>query len=155
MPKQPEDASPDAWHRYFAMEFNNRAWDLSVRERTPGEDAEMLSAAHASALHWSAIGTDLNRMRAKLLLAEVHALLGMADTAMAHANDVRRYFLDQGAPDWEIAFVHAIHAHAAAVSHDPDAHRDSYARAVAAIDAIADDEDRRIVLETFRQVPRP
>ena len=34
-------------------------------------------------------------------------------------------------------------------------HRDSYFAAVAAIDQIADEEDRRIVLETFEQVPVP
>jgi hypothetical protein len=31
----------------------------------------MLDAAHASAWHWAKVGSELNRMRATLLLAEV------------------------------------------------------------------------------------
>jgi hypothetical protein len=34
-------------------------------------------------------------------------------------------------------------------------HRKSYAEARRAIDAIADDEDRKIVLATFDQIPAP
>ena len=64
------------WHKRFTVETNNRAWDLAIQPRTPAQDREMLDAAHASAWHWSAIGTELNRMRATMLLAEVHAVLG-------------------------------------------------------------------------------
>lgn len=69
--KSPEEAA--AWHRRFAAASNNRAWDLSVQTRNAAEDEEMLHAAHASAWHWSKVGTELNRMRATMLLAEVHA----------------------------------------------------------------------------------
>jgi hypothetical protein len=65
-----------AWHRRFAAAGNNRAWDLSVQSRNPAEDHEMLNAAHASAWHWTTVGSELHRMRATMLLAEVHALLG-------------------------------------------------------------------------------
>ena len=116
---------------------------------------EMLDAAHASALHWNAVGTELNRVRAKMLLAEVHSLLGLADSAMAYADEVRGYFIGRDAPDWEIAFVHAIHAHAAATAGDADTHRQSYEEARRAVEAIADDEDRKIVLDTFAHVPPP
>lgn len=36
-----------------------------------------------------------------------------------------------------------------------EVHRGSYIDAQQAIDSIADDEDRRIVMETFNQVPAP
>jgi len=155
MPDLPENTDPESWHRYFAMECNNRAWSLSVRTRTAEEDLEMLDAAHASAFHWNAVGTELNRVRAKMLLAEVHSLLGLADSAMAYADEVRGYFIGGDAPDWEIAFVHAIHAHAAAIAGDADTHRQSYEEARRAVEAIADEEDRKIVLETFAHGPPP
>jgi hypothetical protein len=63
MSNLPEDANPEHWQRYFAIEFNNRAWSLTTRPRSADEDREMLNTAHASALHWNAIGTELNRMR--------------------------------------------------------------------------------------------
>src|SRR6478736_7451710 len=105
-----------AWHRRFAAAANNRAWGLSVQTRSAAEDQEMLNAAHASAWHWAKVGTELQRMRATMLLAEVHALLGLGERALAHAEEMRAYFLAQQSPDWEIAFSHAIYAHAAHVA---------------------------------------
>ena len=156
MSERTSDDEREAWHRRFATECNNRAWDLSVAARSTAEDREMLAAAHASAWHWAAAGTELNRMRATMLLAEVHALLGMGERALAYAEEMRAYFLAAGdTPDWEIAFSHAIYAHAAHVAGRAAEHRDAYAQAEAALAAIADDEDRAIVAATFRQVPLP
>jgi hypothetical protein len=156
MPDQPDTADIDAWHRYFAIENNNRAWDLAAASsRTPDESREMLNAAHSAAGHWQAVGTDLNNMRARMLLAEVHALLGFGPSALELAAQVRDYFLNRTTDDWELAFVHTIHAHAAAAAADAQTHADSYLAAESAIAAIAADEDRAIVLQTFNQVPKP
>jgi hypothetical protein len=142
------------WHRQIAMECNNRAWELSVQDRTPAENGEMLTAAHTSAFHWNRIGTELNRMRATMLLAEVHGQLGHGTTALAYAETMRTYFLSRSdTPDWEITFAHAIHAQCAHAAGDFAAHRESYAKAATAVAAIAETEDREIVLATFQRVP--
>ncbi len=134
---------------------NNRAWELSVFERTPEQDQEMLDAAHASAWHWSAIGTELNRMRSTMLLAEVHALLGFGASALRYAEEMRAYFTARETADWELAFTHVIHAHAASAAGAVEAHRIAYQSAQMALKAIVDDEDRAIVIKTFSQVPLP
>jgi hypothetical protein len=144
-----------AWHRRFAAAANNRAWELSERTRSPAEDQEMLNAAYASAWHWAKVGTELNCMRATMLLAEVHALLGLGHSALAHAEGMRAYFLKAQCPDWELAFVHVVHAHAAAAAGESEKHRNSFALAVAALEGISNQEERRIVESTFRHVPRP
>lgn len=153
----PGDPADDAqrWHKRFASACNNRAWELSEQERDPAQDREMLDAAHASAWHWARVGTELNRMRATVLLAEVHAALGLGESAMAFADTMRAYFLGRETPDWEIACVHAVHSHAAHAAGRVAEHRDAYARARDAIAAIADDEDRRVILRTFDRVPPP
>jgi hypothetical protein len=153
MSPSPEDTQ--AWHKRFAMQCNNRAWDLSTQQRTPQEDREMLDAAHASAWHWAKIGTELNHMRAAMCLAEVHALLGHGQIALAYAQEMRAYFLGRETDDWEVAFTHAIYAHAAAVAGKADEHRAAYQAAIDAVAAIKDDEDRVIVEKTFAQVPPP
>jgi len=156
MPQQPETSDAASWHRYFAMDCNNRAWALAVQDRSAEEDVEMLNAAHASAYHWNLVGGEIHRMRAAMLLAEVHALVGLGESALDHADRMRDYFLDlEETPDWELAFVHTVHAHAAAVAGDAALHQASFEAAEQAIEDIADAEDRRIVLETFDQVPRP
>ncbi len=155
MPHQPDTTSPEAWHRYFAMEANNRAWALAVKSRSAAEAEEMLNAAHAAAMHWGQIGTEIHHMRAKMLLAEVHALLGMGETAFALAETVLNYFTSIDTPDWELAFTHTIHAHAAYTAGKFDSYRTAYDKALAAISVIADEQDKEIVMDTFRQVPAP
>jgi hypothetical protein len=143
------------WHKRFAIDANNRAWDLAIVPRTPAEDREMLDAAHTAAWHWSAIGTELNRMRATMLLTEVHAQLGHGASAFELAQEMHNYFTSHESPDWEIAFTHAIYAHAASVAGASAVHRRAYENATAAVAAIASDEDRAIVMKTFSKVPRP
>ena len=148
------DANP--WHKRFAAQANNRAWDLTTVTRSPEEDREMLDAAHASAWHWGAIGTELNRMRATMMLAEVYALLGHGASAFEFAQTMHAYFVgNPQTPNWEIAFAHAMQAHAAAVAGVSAVHRRAYENASAAIQAIASEEDRAIVMKTFAQIPRP
>jgi predicted glycosyl hydrolase (DUF1957 family) len=150
-----EQLDMQSWHKRFAADCNNRAWALSVQARSPLEDREMLDAAHASAWHWAKIGTELNRMRATTLVAEVHALLGMGPSSIALAETMREYFLNRETPDWEIACAHAVYAHAAYAAGRVAEHRDAYARAAEALASIASEEDRKIIAKTFNQVPRP
>ena len=148
--------SSKPWHLEFAKACNNRAWELSVRARSPDEDREMLDAAHTSAWHWAKVGTEQHRMRAAMLLAEVHALLGHGPTALALAKPMHDYFTGRAdTPDWELAFAQAILAHAAHAAGYAGLHRTAYRDATAAVARVAGDEDRRIVMETFDHVPRP
>jgi hypothetical protein len=155
MVQQPEISDFQSWHKRSAVEANNRAWELAVLPRTAVEDREMLNTAHASAWHWSVIGTELNRMRSTMLLAEVHALLGYGASALRYAAEMQAYFVTRDTPDWELAFTHAIHAHAASVAGASEVHRKAYEHAVVALNSIADEEDRHIVIKTFNQVPVP
>lgn len=155
-PPAPALDPQQAWHRKMAAQCNNRAWELSTRQRTPEEGREMLDAAHASAFHWAQVGTELQRMRATMLLAEVHAASGHGATALALAETVRRYFLAKDdTPDWERAFVHAVDAHAAHAAGDAARHRAAHAEALSATAAIADPEDRAVVEQTLAVVPAP
>lgn len=153
----PTDLEPASWHRHFAMQANNRAWALAEQPaRSADETREMLSTAHASAWHWFAIGTELHRMRATMLLAQVHALVGDAPRAFAYASQMRAFFLEQpDTPDWELAFTHTIYANAAQVAGKAAEHRAAWQQAREALDAIADAEDRAIVEKTFAQVAKP
>lgn len=120
------------------------------------DDRELLNAAHAAAWRWQQVGTELQRMRALMLLPHAHAQSGLGGTALACAEEVRTYFLGAtSTPDWEVAFTHVVHAHAAWAARAGAQHARSYAQAVQAVAAIADQEDRNIVQLVFRHVPRP
>jgi hypothetical protein len=154
--KPPTDANPESWHRFFGASANNVAWALAELPRSEVDRQELLNAAHAAAWHWQHMGTELNRMRALMLLAQAHANAGLGRTALTFADEMRSYFLAApGTPDWELAFVHVVHANAAWSARAEDEHGQSYAKAVEAIAAIADEEDRNIVQRVFRHLPPP
>lgn len=143
-------------HKFHAVEANNHTWDLIVIDRTPDQDEEMLTSAHAAAYHWRQVGSELHRARATMLLAQVHALVGLGSTAWIYAEEMRAFFLAQTTtPDWELAFTHAIHAHAASVAGQSKAHRESYQLAEATLTAIENEDDRMVVQATFDLVPNP
>lgn len=142
--------------RQFAMQCNNKAWSIAESVDATLQRDELLNLAHAAAFHWHTVGNELEKMRAQMLLANVHALLGMGASAMHYAQQVHDFFIVQvSVPDWELAFVHTIHARACASVGNTKAYADSYANAQSAIDAIADPEDRAIVLITFEQLQKP
>jgi hypothetical protein len=155
----PADLTPEEIarsHRWHAIECNNLAWVLSDQpDRTPAQDEEMLNAAHASAFHWSRAGDELSQARARMLLGHVHAALGYGRTALAYARQSYDYFAAHQPPDWELAFAHAILAHAAFAAGEAALHRQHYARAQQLGQAIADPEDREIFFGTFNRIPRP
>lgn len=156
MPQEPSVEEQSRWHRRFAVECNNRAWQLADKPScTPAENEEMLNAAHAAAFHWNRVGNPLNDARARLLLGHVHARLGNAELARRFAGASHTYLSGIESPDWEIAFSQAVMAHAAAASQDRAGHLAHYIAARAAGDAIKDPEDRTIFDKTFAGIPAP
>lgn len=156
MTQLPTTSAPEDWHRHFARQNNNRAWDLSERDRTAEEDLEMLSAAHAAAWHWKAVGTELHHMRATMLLARVHALIGDAATALRYAQAMHRYFTDANeTPAWELALAHGIYAHAQAAAGNTEEHARSYGAAMAVLEKLPLGEDRNLTWATLQRIPSP
>lgn len=51
--------------------------------------------------------------------------------------------------------VHVVYAHAASAAGEIEKYRAAYDQAVAAIDAVSSNEERRIVASTFSHVPKP
>lgn len=154
-----ETVSPEEltrWRRWFAVECNNRAWKLAeATSRTPAEDEEMVHNAHAAALHWGEVGTELNWKRAAMLLGHVHALLGDGRRAMRYAQEAFDYVMARESPAWEVAFAHAVLANAACAAGERELHARHYEMAHAEGTALPDAEERAIFEAMFRAVPRP
>jgi hypothetical protein len=113
---QPNLDVPQA-HRWFAIEFNNRGWELvELSSRTAEQAQEMIHAAHAAAIHWKAVGTPLNEQRAETLLATAYLRLGKAEPALRHAQRGLR-FSEQNAAQGETEFDRATSLGAAAQAH--------------------------------------
>ena len=153
-PPAPEEI--EKWDRWFAIESNNIAWTLAEDPaRTPAQRQEMLHAAHASAFHWSRVGSELNKARADMLLGLVHALLGNGPLAMTHARRSFEYISAHESPDWEFALAHAVLANAAHAAGETALYVTQYALARSSGDAIADSGDKEIFERIFVQLPTP
>lgn len=141
--------------RWFAIECNNRAWELAAsRLRTAADTDEMLTTAHASAFHWGKVGNDLNKALATMLLAQVHALIGDGVRARRYADECFRFVTSRESPAWQVAFAHAILAHAAFASNDAAAHARHHEIA-GRLGAALDEGDREVFDATFRVIPAP
>ncbi len=140
-------------HRFFAIEFNNVAWVMATQQRTHVEDSRLLDVAHASKAHWDAIGTEVQMMRALLLVAHAHACCGIGKTAITWARRCTEYFAGVNTEQWEQAFVCMIHAQAAFVAGERAEHVEYYGIAKGIVDSMPDGEDKNIVLDTWRLIP--
>lgn len=143
----PESYTEAAAHRHFAQACNQHVWALVAKpDRTPDEDAEMLDAAHASLFHWRYAGTGLHQQRGEWLISHVHALLGMGESALRHAERcLALTAMHQGEmQDFDVAYAYLGMARAHAIlGHTTDAQK----YLVLAEDAgktISDEEDRAI-----------
>ena len=155
MTQAPSEEEFNLWRRRLGSEANNRGWALAEKpSRTADEDAEMLHAAHASRYLWSRIGTEKNLALGDLLLGQVHALLGRAQTATQYAETAAAFLRSRPSEPCELACAHAVRASAAAASGNAGLHRESYARALEIADTLTA-EDRKIFDATFDVIPKP
>lgn len=76
--------------RWFAVAYNNEAWDLLDADANEAVDGQhLLATAYAAYRHWVAAGGALERQRGRHLLATVHARLGQVELAREQARACR------------------------------------------------------------------
>ena len=134
-----------ASHRALGVALYNHVWTLlETADRTPAQIDEMIHAAHASRFHWSrAEGCEpVNLARGEWQCSRVYAVLGRAEPALWHAARCLAINEANGSADWDIASAYEAMARATSVAGDAAATADWKARATAALDGVADQDDR-------------
>jgi|SRR5690606_21085890 len=142
-------------HRWFAIELNNKAWDLiEAPARTAEEVAAMLSAAHASRYHWSECGTILNHLRSEALVAAAYLAAGQPELARNYAQACLNLCEQAGdeATPFDLACAAGGMACALAQLGERDAARTFYAQAKAQIPRFEHADDKE-VFEKFYPEP--
>jgi len=154
MAENPTQDTIDRMHRWFAIECNNGAWDLTAQtDRTTLENRDMLYRAYAAAYHWSKIGAPINDARADLTLAHVHAMLGHGDLALHYAKRCLAFCENNQCEDWDIAFAQAEMSHAAWSKGDKELHREYRELAIKSGEAIKEEGDRKFFFDEFARIP--
>lgn len=104
--------------RWFAVECNNRAWDLVEKAgRTVEETQDMIHTAHTALWHWRQIGTEINHLRALCLLAT--AYLSADDPPAAVRYSEQCVALSDRIGDKQTTFDRATAYGCAARAHGP------------------------------------
>lgn len=146
-------------HRQLGKDLYNHTWTLIENaDRSPAEVDEMIAAAHASAWHWSRSGGTLaNAARSQWQIARVYSTLGRGEPAQWHARrsvELAEAAAKAGvADDWDLAAALEGLARAQAVAGDRAAAEATRARARAALDEIADPEDRQLIEQDLETTP--
>jgi len=142
-------------HRELGVELFNRAWALL---ESPGPDPdELVHCAHASAYHWMhGGGTVANRARSEWQCSRVYAVLGRPEPALHHAR--RCLELCESAPDeieeFDLPFAYEALARAHALAGDDAEVQEWLARARAAGEKLADEDDRVLLRSDLSTIGR-
>ena len=145
-----------ATHRALGVALYNHVWTLlETADRTPAQVDEMIHSAHASRFHWSrAEGSEpVNLARGEWQCSRVYAVLGRGEPALWHARRCLAINEDNGSADWDIASAYEAMARATLVAGDAAAAADWKAKATAALDGIADQDDRDIIEGDLATLP--
>ena len=145
-----------ATHRALGVALYNHTWTLLEKaDRTPDETDEMIHSAHASRFHWSrAEGSEpVNLARGEWQCSRVYAVLGRGEPALWHARRCVAINEANGNADWDIASAYEAMARASGVAGDPVAAADWKAKATAALDGIADNDDREVIENDLATLP--
>ena len=143
-------------HRALGVKLFNHVWTLLEKgDRTPAETDEMIHAAHASRFHWcrAAGAESFNLARGEWQCSRVYAVLGRGEPALWHAWRCVAINEANGTADWDIASAYEAMARASAVAGDPVAAAEWKAKSTAALDGIADQDDRDIIEGDLATLP--
>lgn len=150
MPQPSFDVS--AGHRWFAIEFNNQAWDLVESNEVGGEDLErMLHLAHAAWMHWQIVGDSLNHQRAACLLSVAYAKVDRSAQAQQYAGDCLRLSEENGdrQSPFDRASAFGCAARAAAIAGDHALASRYYDEVLRSVTAFDDPSERELIGQLF------
>jgi DNA-binding transcriptional MerR regulator len=145
-----------ATRRQLAKDLFNHTWTLLEKpDRTAAEDDEMIHAAHASRFHWGepGVGEPVNLARGEWQCSRVYAVLGRAEPALWHARRCLAINEANGQADWDIASAYEAMARAWLAAGDLAETAAWKAKATAALDGIADKDDRDIIEGDLATLP--
>ncbi|HET7029380.1 MAG TPA: helix-turn-helix domain-containing protein [Candidatus Limnocylindrales bacterium] len=149
-----------ATHRQLAVDLFNSTWALIEKaDRTALESDEMIHRAHASRWHWAraAGARAVNLARGEWLCSRVYSTLGRGEPALWHARRcleiVESIGEDEGREAWDLPGAYEAMARASYVGGDSASGALWKAKAVDALAAIEDADDRQPIEGDLATLP--
>ena len=141
--------------RYTATALAARVWYLLEKiARTPGEDEEMVHAAHASCWHWGEIGDPEHVIRGEWLCSRVYAELSRAEPALHHARRCLDLCHGVELDEVEIGYAYEGLARAQVLTGDFEASKRNERIGRAHCKLVEDQDDRTQLLADLSEIAR-
>ena len=149
-----------ATHRQLGVDLYNATWSLIEKaDRSAAETDEMIHRAHASRWHWArAAGVrTVNLARGEWLCSRVYATLGRGEPALWHARRcveiIESIGEDAGRETWDLAGAYEAMARASFAGGDPASGALWKAKALEALSAIDNADDRQPIESDLATLP--
>jgi hypothetical protein len=116
MPETRMNLTPQQ-HEQCARALFNFTWTLLEKaQRSADETDLMISAAHASLLHWHHIGRPVNFARGHWQVSRAYAVAGCGGSAVRHAQRCLSICQEEGIGGFDLAFAYEALARAHSVA---------------------------------------
>jgi DNA-binding transcriptional MerR regulator len=146
-----------ATQRQLGVDLYNSTWTLIEKpDRTPAETDELIHRAHASRWHWARAGEAVNLARGEWLCSRVYATLGRAEPALWHARrcvEINEAIPADAREGWDLPAAYEAMARASFAAGDPASGGLWKAKATAALEEIADADDREPIAQDLATLP--
>ncbi|HLO35248.1 MAG TPA: helix-turn-helix domain-containing protein [Candidatus Deferrimicrobium sp.] len=146
-----------ATQRRLGVDLYNSTWTLLEKaDRTPAETDELIHRAHASRWHWARVGEPVNLARGEWLCSRVYATLGRGEPALWHARrcvEINEGLAADAREGWDLAAAYEAMARASLAAGDPASGALWKAKALSALDEIADADDREPIAQDLATLP--
>jgi hypothetical protein len=146
--------SDTEWHKRFAVDCYNGAWELmDLPARAHAQDLDLVALACAQRFHWYAVGSEDNKAIADWQVARALSFIGEGPLAIRFAERAVEIAETLSEPDFLRASCYEGLARAHAVAGN-QSERDTWlARAREALTSIAEDDDREEIARQIDSVP--
>jgi DNA-binding transcriptional MerR regulator len=146
-----------ATQRQLGVDLYNSTWTLIEKaDRTPAETDELIHRAHASRWHWARVGDSVNLARGEWLCSRVYATLGRGEPALWHARrcvEINEALPAEARESWDLPAAYEAMARASLAAGDPASGALWKAKAMTALEDIADADDRMPIEQDLATLP--
>ena len=131
-------------HKKFAADCFNSAWDyLGKSSLTEEEERTMLNIAHASAFHWSKIGSAKNFGIGDWQISRCYTKINDGLSALKFAQSSYHHIIDNKIEDLYVSAYEGL-ARAYAVLRDYDKAKEFVLKAEKELEKVTEEEDRAV-----------
>jgi DNA-binding transcriptional MerR regulator len=146
-----------ATQRQLGVDLYNSTWALIEKpDRSAAETDEMIHRAHTSRWHWARVGEAVNLARGEWLCSRVYATVGRGEPALWHARrcvEINEALGAEARESWDLPTAYEAMARASFAAGDPASGALWKAKATAALEDIADADDREQIAQDLATLP--